>query len=223
MKTKSYIYPDERLLWLYHYADPDLGVSAMPWEPAGGSACRATDPMAAALVPGWVSAPAPDERRIIAASRSTRYRSALRALSRLDRGCLAHCYGHRFAYLVGADGATQRALTARSHGEQARRWAEYQAAASRFGIAAAAVLTVVHALGLDIGKHTPKVEATIERVRSTVIGSHVAWSCVAKGLPPPPEVMQEAEDKPPPPTKAELHRKEVVALLGRVKGQLGGR
>lgn len=98
--TAEPIFVDEvaDLRWLYLESASELGLRATPFAENAElrfDGHRAFDPIALALVPGWISAPVPSPRMCSAANRQSRIRETLRGLSRDDRHIIDAAYGLR--------------------------------------------------------------------------------------------------------------------------------
>ena len=175
----AYHRPIADLVWLYHDAAGELGVSAMPIEPVvvtGSFDARAAD-----ILPGWVSAPVPTERQVMMARRSRQIRDILRQLPSSYVGILEACHAHELAPNVSADAATQRALGIAAHRERARMWAEYHALAKVYGIAAGAILQVLRVAGHDPTKLKPSGEGVAAGVAMAVGLAMGGYFRVARG------------------------------------------
>lgn len=155
MRTRNadhYVIPDDNLVWLYHW-------SAADQDPSSAASLR-IDQECAAMVPGWVSHVAPPERCQRAAGKARMLRRSLSRLHPELQSVLEACYAHRFAPAVKADQGEQRTLTPEAHGPHAAAWAEYQALAKDWGIAAGAIL---------------QARRRGER-RAAEVAKHVAWA-----------------------------------------------
>ena len=157
----THVAPIDELVWLYHAAAGELGYRAIAIEP---SIVRVQqfDGLAATVEPGWVSPPTPAATTLFAARRQRSIRDALLSLDGPGRAAIDAAYGHRHATMWSAEDPRQHLVKRKVLGQHARGFAEYQAAARDYGVAAGAVLAALSQArtpARDVERHRELVAA----------------------------------------------------------------
>lgn len=171
-RDERFVEPDEDLLWLHKQAEAEMGVSAIQYGPSATAV--ACDVFAAALEPGWVSAPPPTQRCQRAAQRNRWLRGIFRELGGHHMKPLAVAYGHRFSSWALADKTDQQL---HRRGTASAQLGTYIVLYRTYGVAAGAVqrCLVAHGFGTEKALRGPALKLA-EEAAIRVRRAQEAWT-----------------------------------------------